>query len=80
MPKATNKPAGKFKVSGGKKGGMHTFEGVGPQKPGGTAVNKSGTSGKFAKGGPSGKMHKFTGVSAQVPGQTAGAARGGRGK
>ena len=51
---STNKPAGKFKVSGGKSSGMHNFEGVGTQKPGVSEVSKSNTSGKFAKGGGSG--------------------------
>lgn len=71
MAKVTSKSASKQKVSGGPKGGMHSFEGVGPQKAGGTAVSKGSTSGKFAKGGPSGKMQKFKGVGAQTPGQTA---------
>ena len=58
------------KVTGGKSGGMHNFEGVGTQKPGGSAVNKGKTSGKFAEGGPSGKMQKFQGVKAQKPGRS----------
>jgi hypothetical protein len=68
--KSTSKPAGAFAVKGGKKGGMHNFEGVGGQKPGVSAVSKSSTSGKFAKGGPSGKMHGFAGVKAQKSGRS----------
>lgn len=67
---SSQKPAGKFAVKGGKKGGMHNFEGVGTQKPGVSNVSKGDTGGKFAKGGPSGKMHGFKGVAAQKSGRS----------
>lgn len=76
MAKTTSKSASKQKVSGGSKGGMHNFEGVGAQKPGGTGVSKGSTSGKFAKGGPKGGMHKFKGVGAQAPGVTSVSGKG----
>jgi len=58
-----NLDAGKFKVGGGKSGGMHDFGGAGAQKPGVSAVTSNkGKGAPFAKGGPSGKMHKFEGV------------------
>lgn len=62
--KATSKPAGKQKIQAGPSGKMHSFSGVGTQKPGVTAVTKGSTGGKFAKGGPSGKMQKFSPVKA----------------
>ncbi len=61
--KAKNLDAGKFKVDGGKSGGMHTFGGAGAQKPGVSATTSNKGKGKpFPTGGPSGKMHKFEGV------------------
>jgi hypothetical protein len=64
MPsKVSSKSAGKQKIQAGPKGGMAGFLGAGTQVPGGSAVKKGDTSGKFAKGG-SGKMHGFSGVSA----------------
>lgn len=68
--KSTNKPAGKFALNKGPRGGMHNFEGAGQQKPGGSAVSKSSTSGKFAKGGPSGKMAKQGSVKPQKSGRS----------
>lgn len=69
MPKVTSKSASKQKVSGGPKGGMHTFKGLGTQKPGVSAVDPSNTTGKFAKGG-SGKMHGFSPVKPQKSGRS----------
>lgn len=70
MPgKASSKSAGKFKASGGPKGGMAGFKGVGQQKPGVTAVDAGSTTGKFAKGG-SGKMAGFTPVKTQKSGRS----------
>lgn len=68
--KATQKSATAQKVSGGKSGGMHNFEGVGAQKPGVSGVSKSSTSGKFAKGGKSGGMHGFDPVKPQKSGRS----------
>lgn len=68
--KSSSKPAGNFQVKGGKKGGMHNFEGVGAQKSGVSSVSKGATGGKFAKGGPSGKMHGFKGVAPQKSGRS----------
>jgi hypothetical protein len=65
---ATAKSPSAQKISGGPKGGMHNFEGVGAQKPGVSSVSKGSTGGKFAKAGPSGKMQKFTPVKPQKPG------------
>lgn len=61
---AKSLPAEKFKVSGGKSGGMHDFAGATAQKPGVTATTSSkGKGAPFPKGGPSGKMAKFKGVT-----------------
>jgi hypothetical protein len=61
--KSSSKSAGKFKVSGGKSGGMHNFAGASAQKPGVSATTSTkGKGAPFAKGGPSGKMHGFEGV------------------
>lgn len=69
MPgKASSKSAGKFKASGGPKGGMAGFKGVGTQKPGVTATTMS-DNGKFAKGG-SGKMAGFSPVKTQKSGRS----------
>jgi len=65
-------------LKGGKSGGMHKFEGAGPQKPGVSGVSKSSTKGKFAEGGPSGKMHKFKGVGSQKPGVSSVESGGGK--
>jgi len=69
MAKTTSKPAGKFAVKAGPKGGMHDFQGVGTQAADTTAVKGSGASNKFGKlqKGGGGKMQKFTPVKAVKP-------------
>ena len=74
MAKVTSKSAGKFKVGGGKKGGMANFKGVGTQKPGVTEVDASGggtNPGAPIPAGGKGKIGgKQVGVKAIVPGKT----------
>jgi hypothetical protein len=67
----TSKSPSKQKIQAGGSNKMHNFEGVGEQKPGGSAVSKKGTGGKFAKGGPSGKMTGNMAVQPQKPGGSA---------
>jgi hypothetical protein len=73
MVKVTSKPAGKFKVSGGK-GGMKGFKAVGTQGPGVTSVSGSGGSkspGAKLKGGGKGFIGgKQDGVTAVKSGIT----------
>lgn len=65
-----SKPAGKQKIQAGGSGKMHSFKGVGDQKPGVSSVDASngGKAWPSNMGGPTGKMQKFTPVKPQKPG------------